>query len=269
MKDSFYFKHDYNARNDPKLISVRRKFKGEGLAVWWVLIEILHESENHRLEQKGYMIDAIAEQSGVDPEVVKSIIDFLVNEVELLRADENGVYSERVNKNFNDRSELSDRRAIAGAKGGKAKNNFNDFANQNKAIAKQNKPSDLQKQAEEIKGEEIKGNYIKENERRDIGNNSPSFLETFLIDNEILDPETKEFITSQMWFETKAMQLGCEISEISEKAKDFLIDVRDRDLLEGKTLIDLRSHFVSWFKKKQEQIKPAKKPNYLIPEFSK
>ena len=65
--------------------------------------------------------------------------------------------------------------------------------------------------------------------------------------------ECFEFLNSGEWLNTKAMQLGCRPDEITTYAQSFLIDIRDRDHLEGRDLNDLRSHFISWFKIKKEK----------------
>lgn len=44
MKDSRYFPHDMNARNDPKLIRLQMEMKGQGLAIWWCIVEMLWEN---------------------------------------------------------------------------------------------------------------------------------------------------------------------------------------------------------------------------------
>ena len=64
------------------------------------------------------------------------------------------------------------------------------------------------------------------------------------------------------------MQLSSETKILSEKAKEFIIDLRDREMIEGKTLIDLRSHFVSWFKRKRDLERPLVSQKYLTPKFS-
>ena len=43
MKDTFYFQHDYNARNDPKLQDVLIDLGVEGIGVFWCIIEQLYE----------------------------------------------------------------------------------------------------------------------------------------------------------------------------------------------------------------------------------
>ena len=119
------------------------------------------------------------------------------------------------------------------------------------------------KEKEKEKEKEIKNEIEKERE-----NFYPVVFKNFLNLENIQNPECLEFLTSEMWFASKAMQLGSEIDIMAEKSKEFLIDLRDRDMIEGKNLIDLRSHFVSWFKKKRESDKPANSPKYLVPKFS-
>ena len=44
MKDSRFFPHDMGARNDPKLIRLQMEMKGQGLAIWWCIVEMLWEN---------------------------------------------------------------------------------------------------------------------------------------------------------------------------------------------------------------------------------
>ncbi|HZK68109.1 MAG TPA: hypothetical protein VFC36_00775, partial [Paludibacter sp.] len=96
-------------------------------------------------------------------------------------------------------------------------------------------------------------------------NHSP--FELFLLENQIENNDALEFLSSEMWFESKAMQLKSQTDILIEKAKDFLVDIRHRDQIEGKQLPDLRSHFVSWFKLKREAEKPDKPVNYRLPTY--
>ena len=43
MKETFYFPHDYNARNDEKLIKLQQSGL-DGLGIYWCLIELLYEA---------------------------------------------------------------------------------------------------------------------------------------------------------------------------------------------------------------------------------
>lgn len=57
MKKAQYFPHDYNARNDPKLIEVKMDMGNSGVGIYWSLIEMLYE-EGGKIEMK--RIKAIA-----------------------------------------------------------------------------------------------------------------------------------------------------------------------------------------------------------------
>lgn len=48
-KDAFYFKHDSNARMDPKCIRLRRIAGLAGYGLFWCVIEMLREAEDYRL----------------------------------------------------------------------------------------------------------------------------------------------------------------------------------------------------------------------------
>ena len=52
MKDSRYFKHDANARNDPKIKALLNKYKMEGYGRYWIVVEMLREASHYRLEDK-------------------------------------------------------------------------------------------------------------------------------------------------------------------------------------------------------------------------
>ena len=49
MKESFYFSHDYNARNDQKILMLRGKFGNEGYALFFYILETMAE------ESQGYI----------------------------------------------------------------------------------------------------------------------------------------------------------------------------------------------------------------------
>ena len=44
MKDTFYFQHDYNARNDPKIIKLMRVHGLAGVGAYWCIVEQLYQN---------------------------------------------------------------------------------------------------------------------------------------------------------------------------------------------------------------------------------
>jgi len=44
MKDRYYFPHDYNSRDDEKVVEMMSKLGWEGYGIFWALVEKLHEA---------------------------------------------------------------------------------------------------------------------------------------------------------------------------------------------------------------------------------
>lgn len=160
-KDTYYFPHDFNARNDPKLIALRHKYKAIGMAVYWTIIEFLHEQDGNKFEPKSYIISTLAEQSGANAEQVLEVIKSCVDEFDLLRSDESCYVSDRVLRNIQKREEISEARSISGKKGALSKAN----AKQTPANAKQTPASAEQKPANAEQSSANKGNKGKERDR--------------------------------------------------------------------------------------------------------
>lgn len=79
MKDSYYFKHDSNARNDPKIKALINKYGVEGYGRFWIVIEMLREASNYKLEDEEYLWYALAEQMHCTVEETKKFIDDCIN----------------------------------------------------------------------------------------------------------------------------------------------------------------------------------------------
>ena len=47
-KDAYYFPHFSNARNDSKLMRIRRIFGIEGYGIYFMLLEILRDQQNFK-----------------------------------------------------------------------------------------------------------------------------------------------------------------------------------------------------------------------------
>lgn len=100
MKSTAYFSHDYNARNDRKLVKLKVKHKMAGVGVYWCLVEMLFE-ENGRLSLSD--IDFIADEFRTDPEIVESVI----KDFELFEFDEDCFWSNSVMSRLEIRAEKS------------------------------------------------------------------------------------------------------------------------------------------------------------------
>ena len=105
MKETFYFSHDYGARNDPKMISLRFTIGLEAIGVYWCLIETLYEQDG-KIELK-FLEETIRSYGVCNTDVVR-IIDKLF-ETQLLQKDEKIVWSDGVNLRIQKRKEKSEK----------------------------------------------------------------------------------------------------------------------------------------------------------------
>ena len=106
MQETFYFAHDYNARNDPKLQNVLFDLGVEGIGVYWCIIEQLYE-QGGKLPL--HYCKSIAFALHVDFKCVER----LVNDYGLFKNDGENMWSESVLNRLNRRSEVSEKRKLA------------------------------------------------------------------------------------------------------------------------------------------------------------
>ena len=114
MKDAYYFSHDANARNDLKMVKLRRISGLEGIGLYWCIIEILRESENYQIPES--TIDDICYDLYTDRKVFESII-----ECELLTIEDEMIFSNSLNDRMQLMDEKRQRRKKAGEIGAKVK----------------------------------------------------------------------------------------------------------------------------------------------------
>lgn len=79
-KDVYYFPHDYNARNDPKITAMRTIYGAEGYGWYWMIIEILRAEPDYRLPINKYTFDGLAMQMQCDRSRLEQFIKDSINE---------------------------------------------------------------------------------------------------------------------------------------------------------------------------------------------
>lgn len=98
-KDTFYFSHDYNSRNDEKIKFLLRKHGITGYGLFWAIIEDLYNNANAlRTDYEG-----IAYDFRVECEIVKSVI----NDFDLFVFDGDTFGSLSVQKRLDERDSKS------------------------------------------------------------------------------------------------------------------------------------------------------------------
>jgi len=112
-KDSYYFPHDYNARNDRKIAALVKKHKAAGYGVFWITCEMMHE-EDGNIEFDEITFGAIAKDANEEIDFVKSVINDCIKEFKLFKMEDDIVISGRVSRNLEKRQEISKSRSEAG-----------------------------------------------------------------------------------------------------------------------------------------------------------
>lgn len=119
-KESFYFPHDYNSRNDRKIAALVKKHKSSGYGIFWITCEMLHE-EGGVMEFDEITFGAIAKDANEDLELIRTVINDCISEFKLFEIKEGVARSCRVSRNLERRQEISKSRAIAGKHGANVK----------------------------------------------------------------------------------------------------------------------------------------------------
>jgi len=148
-KDTFYFSHDYNTRNDQKIKKLISKHGYLGYGLFWAIVEDLYNNANAlHLDY-----DSIAYDLRTTDELVKSII----NDFDLFVIDGDIFGSMSIQKRLDERDEKSKKASkSAHYRWNKSKTDANALPTQSDSNAIK------EKKEKEIKEKEIKVNDIEE-----------------------------------------------------------------------------------------------------------
>jgi hypothetical protein len=75
-KDTFYFQHDFNARNDEKILELRHRFGAEGYGVFWMVVETMAENSDGGMMAS--LIGGLSHGYGLPKERLQKILDCCV-----------------------------------------------------------------------------------------------------------------------------------------------------------------------------------------------
>lgn len=106
MKNSFYFDHDYNARNDPKILELRSEFGMEGYGIYWSIIETLAEDNQGRILPS--LLGGLCVGYGIPKERLLAILNYMLK-IGLLSKDKIGYFSKRMEEHKKLRKLYSDK----------------------------------------------------------------------------------------------------------------------------------------------------------------
>lgn len=168
-KDTYYFSHDYNARNDRKIAALVKDYKSSGYGIFWATCEMMHE-EGGSIEFDDLTIDAIAKDMNEDSTIVSEIINKCVDKYRLFTKQNEAesfasmLRSSRIERNLIGKNEKKEIKAnagrLGGIKSGESRRN-NNLLKQNEALlqpASSNEPKESK--VKESKENIIQGNNL-------------------------------------------------------------------------------------------------------------
>lgn len=172
-RDVYYFSHDVNASNDPKIIVMKELCGVIAYAWWWILIEQLAVQEDYKLPMDKITFAGLAIAFGMKQNEAKAskskqaeaFINLLINECELLETDGEYFWSPSlIRRNLlrkNKQIEISRKRSEAGRLGGLKSA---EQRSKTKQMLQANEANQAN-QANQAKGKERKGNNIERDTR--------------------------------------------------------------------------------------------------------
>ena len=197
-KDVYYFSHDVNASNDPKIVAMESQFGVISYAWWWKLIEKLASSEDYRLPFKKYTFIALDKELGILNENERPLnenerplnenehtffcsnksflfVNSLINDFELLECDDEYFWSPSLIRRQEERrskfEKKQEQRRLAGIKSGEARRK----KEQKRTVVQRDSTVVEQNEQKERKGKEI--NNIERDTRAREDENTLSMFE--------------------------------------------------------------------------------------------
>lgn len=261
MKKTYYFQHDYNARNDPKLQALIVEMGVAGIGIYWCLVEMLYEQDG---EMPMSSIKSIAYNLHVKQKTVERVIkdfglfDYDDDKAENVEKSPKMFRNKSVLKRLNRIIDISEKRKRAIETRWKSKKN--DESNEYKCNTNEcdNDTNEVQK---EYKSNTpiIKENDIKENDIKEYNDNNTDNA------RDAREEELQhQFLSNTIVWEQLAMRSHKSSSELKMMFEDFKADCQIR-LTQHENLRDLQRHFADWARiqiQQQEKLKQQNERRY-------
>ena len=209
-KEAYYFSHDANAKDDPKILQLRMHLGWEGYGLFWGLIELLRNQPDYRM-QKHYM--SIAYALHTDEKKIES----LVNDFDLFARDQEFFWSESLLKRMELKEEKSEKM-------------------RNAANKRWNKESDA-KAMQKHSTSNAKAMQLKESKVKESKVNVESHNQIF-----------RELWHSTIWLEGIAMKHKVTTKEVQDHLNEFREECILKEELKVDQK-DAKEHFINWIKR--------------------
>lgn len=245
-KETYFFSHDYNARNDRKIAALVKDYKSAGYGIFWATCEMMHE-EGGTLEFDDMTLGAIAKDLNEEPGLISIVLEKCISVYKLFVKQEDLLQSSRVHRNLDMKNEKKNIKAEAGRLGGiksgesrRNSQNGYEFTKQNEAVLQPASSNE----AKESKGDYSKGNEIKESKEPA----SPWFdLKLDIPEKTMESAELNQFtFTGKKNTEFIKCQWKVFLSE--------RLDDPPEKSMQHKKVTDLTSYFLNWLRPKMPKI---------------
>ena len=232
-KKAFYFSHDSNAKQDPKIIKLRFKHGWEGYGLFWALVELLRDQDEYKM-QTDY--DSIAFALQTHSETIKSII----NDFDLFVIDSEGCF---YSDSLLERMKFMENKSKKASDSAKAR-----WDKEKKDANVMRTHSERNANVMQIKEKKINDNKVDEKDKVEEH-------------NQVL----QRLLNNRVWMESLAMSWKKEILEIQKHFNTFRLECISKEDYKTNEK-DAKTHFVNWVK-----YKPIPEPQgyvYKRPDLS-
>jgi hypothetical protein len=115
-KDTYWFKHDSNAKDDFKCMILIEQLGCEGYGIFWILVETLREQKDYRYPF--VLLGALARKYNT----TQAKIETVVTKYELFEIDNDSFFfSQSFNRRMENLDKIKEQRRLAGQKSGEAR----------------------------------------------------------------------------------------------------------------------------------------------------
>jgi hypothetical protein len=211
MKETFYFSHDYGARNDPKLVKLQMKLGHEGKGLYWDIVEMLYE-------QSGFLLMSEIETYSFELRSTYERITDIIQNYELFKNDGEKFWSESVLERLKKR-EIKSQKARESV--GKRWNNTNVIRTKKKRnTIKESKIKEIKE--EEIQYSEFYKTELEKTKELPLHENYKGYVSFLYGKNDLNLPLTHWLkIDNQLTYE-QYCKLFAKSKEKNKKLKDLL-----------------------------------------------
>lgn len=113
-KDAYFFSHDSNARNDPKIAAMRGEYGTEGYGWFWMIVEMMRETDGYKLDMHNkYVWNAYALQMQCTKDAAKKFIEDCIDYFKLFECDGEYFWSTSLMKRMGKLDEVREKRRAA------------------------------------------------------------------------------------------------------------------------------------------------------------